>query len=81
MECYLVIKKNEILSFAGLWVEVTKSEEDKKDSFIHLWNLRTKTKEQGKKKIKRQIKKQILNYKEQIDDCKWGDGWEDVLNR
>ena len=39
-----------------------------------MWNLRNKTNEQRKK---RQIKKQTLNYRKQIDGYQRRGGWEE----
>ena len=53
MEYYSGIKKNEILPYAMMWLElecimlreVSQSEKDKYHDFIHIWNLRNKINE------------------------------------
>ena len=41
--------------------------------FTHMWNLRHKTNEQRGKKREREIKKQILHYREQTDGYQKGE--------
>ena len=55
---------------------MSQSERDKCQDFIHMWNLRNKTKEQkGEKKREREIKKQTLNYREHTAGYQRGGGW------
>ena len=67
MEYYSAIKKNDILPFAVMWVELgcimpSKISQRKKISydFIHMWNLRHKTDEHMEEGKEREGEKQRL---------------------
>ena len=50
MECYLAMRKNKILPFATMWIElegimlseISQSEKNKYYDFTHMWNLRNR---------------------------------------
>ena len=74
MENYLAIKKNEILAFAIVCVDLegiilSEISQTKINTiyFTYLWNLKNKINEQTKQK-------QTHRYREQTDGCQMGGG-------
>ena len=71
----LAMKENKILPFTTTQMELESiilSEVSQKKTNTHMWNLRTKTNKQRKKRKERQTKKQTLNYREQADGYQRG---------
>ena len=72
VEYYLAMRKNEILPFAAMWMELegimlSEVSQSEKDVFTHMWNLKNLTEDHGGRKGEKIVSEREANHKKLLN--------------